>query len=634
MFGHLIDRWESITRDMESPPTESPPLSWPATQFITKAEEGTVSIGEDGKGDNSASPCVGGTPVTTETVEAQAEALVEHTIALTGTPDTWGPEELEVVSMDTSSSAPTPVPGVCDPVTSDPDVLVEPLADPLANPQPLFLADLTSDPTPLTDNFRSYMDHLSHLSHDHDNWDWDQGQGPSQGHQGQQAFPQVSSSEEARCSKKDKPKAVKNSHKQTERHDESDNGRSMGDRSDIMDSLNPYSLFNLPAPGPEPVWERLSYRGRRDPGDTSGMMSAFFPPNPSRRSQNCNHRPHPALPIPPTSGATQPCDTFPSLPAPGAQVEGWCCRHGDTVSMLNQSCTHPECGYLGDIQPTDLTQSGRQQVSRSDRSSWHEPVIMSRSSEQRPKPQQVSKTLSAISSDTNDEVECHMTRSDVGRPDEQDMSRDTTPVPGEVTPTGANRREFMAHMETEHTEVKSQSSGVTEKLDDSIDLTVQDGPTPRADSVTPTGLVVEDVELSSGSEDSDVEVVRVETRRGRSRGDSGRAATVVVDLTESDDERGNSQSQTSSQTNSAFPPCLHDNSRVSSGHPGSTEVRPTSDVGPDIFQHIPHFRGQPPPAHIHNFGNGIRIAHNCHSNDSHTPCTNHSCQQVPTLLTP
>ncbi|XP_069101835.1 E3 ubiquitin-protein ligase Arkadia-like isoform X1 [Argopecten irradians] len=618
---------------MESPSTESPPLTWPANQFIAKNEEGSVSLSDAGKGDNSSSSCVSGAPVTTESVEAQAEALVEQTIALTGTPGSWTPDEVEVVSMDTSSSAPTPVPGVCDPVTSDPDILVEgsspvflgertePLTEPLASSQPLFLADLTSDPTPLTDNFRSYMDHLSHLSHDHENWDWDQSQGPSQGHQGQRDSTSNRDSTEARCSKKDKPKVAKNSHKPADHHDNGDQSRPMGERSDIMDSLNPYSLFNLPAPGPEPVWGRLAYRGRRDPRDSSGMMSAFFPPNPSRRGQtrSCGHRPHPshpALPIPPTSGASQPCDTFPSLPSPGAQVESWCCRHSDPVSMLNQSCSHPECGYHGDVQPTDLTQSGRQQIARSDRSSWHEPSQSTRPSDKK------TRQKSTIPNDTNEEVECHNSRTDLNRNEEQAMSRDTTPVPRAATPTTASRREYM--------ETENQSSGSTEKLDNSIDLTVQEGPAPRAESATPTGLVVEDVELSSGSEDSDVEVVRIETRRGRARGDAaGRAATVVVDLTESDDERGSGQSRlaSDSQNNSVFPSCLHDNSRVSSGLPGSSDVRPTSDVAPDLFQHIPHFRGQPPPAHIHNFGNGIRIAHNCHSNDGHAPCTNHSCQQ-------
>ncbi|KAK3580535.1 hypothetical protein CHS0354_009489 [Potamilus streckersoni] len=134
---------------------------------------------------------------------------------------------------------------------------------------------------------------------------------------------------------------------------------------------------------------------------------------------------------------------------------------------------------------------------------------------------------------------------------------------------------------------------------------------------TRTSPVLPDVSINSTSDDSDVEVVHIERSRPRRRQDSCRA-TVVVDLTESDED---SSIQKSSTPVSTATPDLSSSGQITNvvlteherNHESqSAPTSPCSSSG----HHMPHHHHHhlhPPPAHLHGFMNGSRPqpAHTC-----------------------
>lgn len=147
----------------------------------------------------------------------------------------------------------------------------------------------------------------------------------------------------------------------------------------------------------------------------------------------------------------------------------------------------------------------------------------------------------------------------------------------------------------------------------------------------------EDPDSNYPSDDSDVEVIGVDAldRFPRRRQESTGRATVVVDLTESDDDQENNRSNIMSFN---VPP---------SSQPASTESRPTPSIAssfpcstgssesgagapptsqPPLFQ---RYR-QPPPAHVHpNFA--VPMPHMCRSHEHSQGCSTagHGCNQHP-----
>ncbi|KAL3885476.1 hypothetical protein ACJMK2_025532 [Sinanodonta woodiana] len=130
--------------------------------------------------------------------------------------------------------------------------------------------------------------------------------------------------------------------------------------------------------------------------------------------------------------------------------------------------------------------------------------------------------------------------------------------------------------------------------------------------------VLPDVSINSTSDDSDVEVVHIERSRPRRRQDSCRA-TVVVDLTESDEDNNIQKSSTSVSsttpdssssdqiTNVVLTECERE--RESQSAPTS----PCSSSGHHMPHHHHHHHLHPPPAHLHGLMNGSRPqpAHTC-----------------------
>ncbi|KAL5020406.1 hypothetical protein ScPMuIL_003298 [Solemya velum] len=142
----------------------------------------------------------------------------------------------------------------------------------------------------------------------------------------------------------------------------------------------------------------------------------------------------------------------------------------------------------------------------------------------------------------------------------------------------------------------------------------------------PQSPIVPDVHLTSGSDDSDIEVVRIETNRPRRRQDSSSRATVVVDLTESDDDNNiqatspntasvSKQEEPATNT-SAEAPSSRENHR-----PGHLHQLPISFPTP--LYHLGHqFNGttdcQPPATP----GSQPQPNHLCLSQDHEHQCSN------------
>ncbi|XP_050397205.2 uncharacterized protein LOC126815552 [Patella vulgata] len=153
---------------------------------------------------------------------------------------------------------------------------------------------------------------------------------------------------------------------------------------------------------------------------------------------------------------------------------------------------------------------------------------------------------------------------------------------------------------------------------------------PRERGVRVESPIVPDVHISDGTDDSDVEVVRIETSRTRNRQESSGRATVVVDLTESDDENNNVAS-TASQTVTELPAAATQTPASPVPvllvppppiNPTSSNIPPPPFI-PRCYPNLHHYHlHQPPPAHAQHLQNP-RPAHTCRMHD-HVNCQDHN----------
>ncbi|XP_071098976.1 E3 ubiquitin-protein ligase arkadia-like [Haliotis cracherodii] len=146
-----------------------------------------------------------------------------------------------------------------------------------------------------------------------------------------------------------------------------------------------------------------------------------------------------------------------------------------------------------------------------------------------------------------------------------------------------------------------------------------------------TSPIIPDVHLTDGSDDSDVEVVKIEPRPRKRLESSGRA-TVVVDLTESDDETSASQSCKVVAQAGPEPSTSSQPGTSSQALPTATQQTPSVAVTqPSPHAQVPrsfaagshhHFHPRPPPAHSQHVHHP-QPAHTCRLHD-HTPCQDHT----------
>ncbi|XP_064595740.1 uncharacterized protein LOC135462443 [Liolophura sinensis] len=145
--------------------------------------------------------------------------------------------------------------------------------------------------------------------------------------------------------------------------------------------------------------------------------------------------------------------------------------------------------------------------------------------------------------------------------------------------------------------------------------------------------VTPDVHLSSASDDSDVEVVRVEPSRPARKNEATTRATVVVDLTESDDDNASSSRNSQEDHIHTLFPQPTSTHTLSSSDRGACSVKtPPCAVPPPLsplripaspaFLH-PQFL-EPPPAHMNHFHPTQPHSQACRMPDRNSHCSSHT----------
>ncbi|XP_062585308.1 E3 ubiquitin-protein ligase Arkadia-like [Saccostrea cucullata] len=641
--------------------------------------------------------------------EVQAEVIAEQTIAITEEEDSWN-EDSDVVSMETMSSNPTPVPDGA--------------------------VDLAVDRN-MTDNFRSYMDHLSHLSPDQESnaspW-----QRPNND---PNTVDMCSSSDESL----DGNQSTQGSNEEAGTDMvTTDNSRrrsflrqsfgSWGDETnpyDVYNPHNPYALFNLPTPATHQqptTFNGFDYRTQvLPPHDNErgfrrvGRHSSHTSTHSSIRERSAPREIIPPVPTGRVSPGTRVCSP-PAIVRVGSQP------HGDkivvaplsemetvTLGIPNTSFPRPETLPGAERDDPRARLEDRMEMNleagADERQTAVEP--MSCNSRFCPGSQQASHK-SAVGAGKlrhpcpNHRGGHHWRNQRLGGHSCARVSHSHTlngrssPFCDHSLPTSSTSREnstsaIMNGQNVLQAESKPQreqlmgatgtvsvlehrSEGEGREVSDllrpvtyeeetgaplagcrgvnvlhsdsegeelgSIDLTQSDleergpgeGAERRHSPIAPIlPFDTDDHSTSYQSDDSDVEVIRVDNgeRLARTMQESIGRATVVVDLTESDDDQENSRSNFTSfnvpRTSQPAPvenrqPSAAASFSCASGNSESGAGAPAPQTS--MFQPIPRGYRQPPPAHVHpNFG--MPMAPMCRSHDHGQACSGHGCNQHP-----
>lgn len=640
--------------------------------------------------------------------EAQAEAIAEQTIAITEDDGTWSENNDDVVSMETMSSNPTPVP----------DGGVEMTAD-----------------RNMTDNFRSYMDHLSHLSPEQES-------GP-----GTSPWQRPSNSDNAvdMCSSDESVDSNRATQGSGEDADSSMlTYESWGEDTnpyDVYNPHNPYALFNLPTPSAHQqatTFNGFDYRTRVLPHEHErgggfrrvGRLPSQLAPHNLVRERSAPRETIPPVPAGRVSPGMRVCSP-PAIVRVGSQPHGERivvaplpemetvtlgmmpnsafrrpetlpgAETGDPNSRLEDrmemnldvgitedpdegnpiSCDSRLCvgtsPYPSCSKPTEETskqhlqcpnrgglRGAHQKISRHScgRGAHAHAHSHTRSLTDRRSPfcdhSQPSSSIprkvsqSAIMNGQNVLQAESKPRRDL-RP--QGAGGSVSVLEHRSEGEGREVSDLLrpvVYDEEPGTPAKTrvdvlQSDSEGEELG-SIDLTQSDleervGGEGAERTDSPIAPILpfdtEDPDSTYQSDDSDVEVIGVDAvdRYPRRRQESTGRATVVVDLTESDDDQENNRSSIMSfnvpptsqpaPTEGRQPSAAPTSFPCSSGGSESATGAPPSQA--PMFQPIPRSYRQPPPAHVHpNFG--VSMAHMCRSHDhGQQACSGHGCNQHP-----
>lgn len=547
-----------------SPDIDEQPPTWnsgAAFQIKTEDENDSIIMDEDSKGGN---PIISGNLVE-DIVTAQVEAIAEQTIDLAEGTGVW--TENNEVSMETTST----------PHNTEDEINAAP-AIPATDIHSTEMVTTELPPTNMTENFRSYMGHLSDLRHQdvvemYSSEDSDTGErswiGPRPCHHGNPRQPVIREN----C----------NIAPRVEPSDDNQDSR-------LYDSLNPYSLFNLPTPAS--VRSNQHYHVR--PEDrTSGNGSRQFN---RHRNVPFHQREPPHNDLFSDSSDSSVINHL----YRGDRLSAF---HGEVPSINNNSdhCSviHPFGEHSGPMCRPCARKPWQQrgpshQVSGLD--------LSSESSRSRALNEQIQTTPSS-NTGANSELLMDMDEGQGQPMSMYEMSRSAF-------------RRYQQNKNTSGEDSVGTAGDNNEQGQESFEFR---GQSP----------VVPEVNLSSGSEDSDVEVLHIETNRPRRRLESNGRATVVVDLTESDDADP-VEAQTMA-TPVDVPPVVQSSevakdTPTSSNHDNNTNQEQTT---PGMFNGIPRMPRQawrqPPPAHVHV---DPRVSQGgCRSHDHDRQSCGHNCQQ-------